>query len=80
MVGCGSYVCLTTHLPGPPLSLFLHVDGASRAALRQPVPVESVAKGMVFLVSQAWSGHVTGQILSVDSGKNGKVLWKDRSY
>ena len=44
-------------------------------ALREPVTVDAVARSMVFLASENWSGNVTGQVLSVDSGKQGKVHW-----
>lgn len=47
----------------------------NRTALKQPVPPTSVAKSILFLASEAWSGHVTGQILNVDCGKQGKVMW-----
>lgn len=45
------------------------------AALREPVPVDAVARSVLFLASENWSGNVTGQVLSVDSGKQGKVHW-----
>lgn len=41
----------------------------------KPVPLSSVAKSIVYLASEAWSGHVHGQVLNVDSGKQGKVMW-----
>lgn len=44
-------------------------------ALAQPVPPMAVAKSILFLASEAWSGHITGQILNVDCGKQGKVIW-----
>ena len=47
----------------------------SRTALGKPVPTSAVAKSIVYLASEAWSGHVTGQVLNVDSGKQGKVMW-----
>ena len=46
-----------------------------RTALGTPVPIISVAKSILYLASEAWSGYVTGQILNVDSGKQGKVMW-----
>jgi NAD(P)-dependent dehydrogenase (short-subunit alcohol dehydrogenase family) len=46
-----------------------------RTALKRPVPPDSVAKSILFLASENWSGDITGQILNVDSGKQGKVLW-----
>ena len=61
----------------PPLCLFefalpLMTD---RCALREPVPTTDVAKAILFLASESWSGHITGQVLDVDSGKQGKVMW-----
>lgn len=53
----------------------LWLDAQATSALRKPVPVESVAKSILFLVSENWSGSITGQILNVDGGKQGKVMW-----
>lgn len=43
--------------------------------LRCPIPPASVAKSILFLASENWSGNITGQVLNVDSGKQGKVMW-----
>ncbi|KAL8929493.1 MAG: hypothetical protein Q9208_001162 [Pyrenodesmia sp. 3 TL-2023] len=51
------------------------LDAQATTALKQPVPPMSVAKSILFLASEAWSGHITGQILNVDCGKQGKVMW-----
>ncbi|KAA6415991.1 MAG: hypothetical protein FRX48_00710 [Lasallia pustulata] len=53
----------------------LWLDAQATTALGKPVPPASVAKSIVYLASEAWSGHVTGQVLNVDSGKQGKVMW-----
>lgn len=47
-------------------------------ALKRPVPPESVAKSILFLASENWSGSITGQVLNVDSGKQGKVMWMQK--
>lgn len=44
-------------------------------ALKQPVPTEAVARSILFLASERWSGNVHGQILNVDSGKQGALMW-----
>ena len=46
-----------------------------RTALKRPVPTEDVAKAILFLASESWSGSITGHILNVDNGKQGKVMW-----
>ncbi|KAL8711922.1 MAG: hypothetical protein Q9225_007028 [Loekoesia sp. 1 TL-2023] len=51
------------------------LDAQATTALAQPVPPMAVAKSILFLASEAWSGHITGQILNVDCGKQGKVMW-----
>ena len=44
-------------------------------ALRKPVAIESVARSLLFLASERWSANVHGQVLNVDSGKQGAVMW-----
>ncbi|KAI4237586.1 MAG: hypothetical protein L6R40_005877 [Gallowayella cf. fulva] len=51
------------------------LDAQATTALAQPVPPEAVARSILFLASETWSRHITGQILNVDCGKQGKVLW-----
>ncbi|MCJ1253563.1 hypothetical protein MMC24_001375 [Lignoscripta atroalba] len=53
----------------------LWLDAQATTALGKPVPMNAVAKSILYLASEAWSGHVTGQVLNVDSGKQGKVMW-----
>ncbi|KAG0651337.1 17-beta-hydroxysteroid dehydrogenase [Hyphodiscus hymeniophilus] len=53
----------------------LYLDAQATTALKKPVPPENVAKAILFLASENWSGSVTGQVLNVDCGKQGKVMW-----
>jgi NAD(P)-dependent dehydrogenase (short-subunit alcohol dehydrogenase family) len=53
----------------------LWMEAQATVALKTPVPTESVARTVLFLASENWSGNTTGQVLMVDSGKSGKVHW-----
>ncbi|KAF9641369.1 hypothetical protein BFW01_g729 [Lasiodiplodia theobromae] len=53
----------------------LWLDAQATTGLGKPVPVEAVARSILFLASDNFSSHVHGQVLNVDSGKQGKVLW-----
>lgn len=46
-------------------------------AMKRPVELGSVAKMCLFLASERWSRDVMGQILNVDGGKMGKVMWRE---
>jgi len=54
---------------------FIWLEAQATVALKTPVPMESVARSVVFLTSETWSGNITGQVLSVNSGKSGVVHW-----
>jgi len=43
--------------------------------LAKAVPVEDVARSILFLASERFSGSVHGQLLPVDAGKMGTVCW-----
>jgi NAD(P)-dependent dehydrogenase (short-subunit alcohol dehydrogenase family) len=51
------------------------LEAQATVAMKTPVPTASVARTVLFLASENWSGNTTGQVLSVDSGKSGKVHW-----
>ncbi|KAF1986500.1 NAD(P)-binding protein [Aulographum hederae CBS 113979] len=53
----------------------LYMDAQATVALGEPVAMDVVARSIVYLASERWSGNVHGQVLSVDSGKQGKVMW-----
>ncbi|KAI3391123.1 hypothetical protein diail_7932 [Diaporthe ilicicola] len=44
-------------------------------ALAKPVPTEAVARSILFLASETWSGSVHGKCIDVDSGKMGALMW-----
>lgn len=53
----------------------LWMDAQATVALKMPVSMDNVARTVLFLASERWSGNTTGQVLMVDSGKSGKVHW-----
>lgn len=53
----------------------LWLDAQATTATARPVPESAVAKGILFLASEAFSGSVMGQTLNIDGGKQGKVFW-----
>jgi len=50
-------------------------EAEATVALRKPVPIEAVARTIVYLASDQWSGNVHGQTVNVDSGKMGALMW-----
>lgn len=44
--------------------------------LAKPVPVEHVARTFLFLASERWSGTTHSQLLHVDGGKTGSLVWQ----
>ena len=43
--------------------------------LARPVPPEHVARTILFLASERYSGSVHGQVLPIDGGKTGSLVW-----
>ncbi|RDW72073.1 NAD-P-binding protein [Coleophoma crateriformis] len=58
----------------------LYYEAEATTALKKPIPPESVAKTILFLASENWSGSITGQVLRVDSGKMGRVMWTKEEF
>ncbi|KAF2191961.1 NAD-P-binding protein [Zopfia rhizophila CBS 207.26] len=51
------------------------LEAQATTALGKPVPREAVAKTILFLASENFSSHIHGQVINVDGGKQGKVIW-----
>lgn len=54
-----------------------YADAQGTVALCRPVPPEDVAKTIVVLLSENLSQSIHGQLIPVDGGKQGKVLWTE---
>ncbi|KAF2754847.1 NAD(P)-binding protein [Pseudovirgaria hyperparasitica] len=54
-----------------------YVDAQATVPRRMPVPVEDVAKTCVVLASGNMSGSVHGQVVRVDGGKTGNLVWRE---
>ncbi|CAO2647273.1 Nn.00g081950.m01.CDS01 [Neocucurbitaria sp. VM-36] len=52
-----------------------YLEAQATTALAEPVPIRAVAMSILSLASHNFSSHVHGQIINVDSGKQGKVMW-----
>jgi NAD(P)-dependent dehydrogenase (short-subunit alcohol dehydrogenase family) len=53
-----------------------YTEAEATVALRRSVPVEAVARACLMLASENYSGNITGQVIPVDSGKSGRLLWQ----
>ncbi|KAF2095868.1 NAD-P-binding protein [Rhizodiscina lignyota] len=54
-----------------------YTDAQATVALCKPIPLERVAKTILFLASESFSGNIHGQLISVNSGKQGKLLYTE---
>jgi NAD(P)-dependent dehydrogenase (short-subunit alcohol dehydrogenase family) len=50
-------------------------EGQATVVLGRPVPVEDVARSVLFLASESWSGSLSGEVFRVDGGKKGRLHW-----
>ena len=46
-----------------------------RVPMAKPVPPEEVARTILFLASEKYSGSVHGQLIPIDAGKTGNLIW-----
>ncbi|KAF1847945.1 NAD(P)-binding protein [Cucurbitaria berberidis CBS 394.84] len=52
-----------------------YLEAQATTALAEPIPIRAVAMTILSLASHNFSSHVHGQIVNVDGGKQGKVMW-----
>lgn len=50
-------------------------DARNSTPLAKAVPIEDVARSILFLASERYSGMVHGHLLPVDGGSSGRVAW-----
>ena len=55
----------------------LYVEGQATVPLRKIAQPEDVARAVAFLASHRAAGHMSGQVLSVDGGMEGRVVWRE---
>lgn len=55
----------------------LYFESQGTVALRKIAKPEDVARAVCFLASHRASGHMSGQVLSVDGGMEGRVVWRE---
>ena len=48
-----------------------------QTALGEPIPVNAVAMSILATASYNFSSHVHGQVINVDGGKQGKLMWSE---
>nr|POE65611.1 dihydroanticapsin 7-dehydrogenase [Quercus suber] len=53
-------------------------ESEATVGLRRAVPPEDVARQIVMLASERWSAMLHGQVVAVDGGKTGCVVWGPR--
>lgn len=54
----------------------LYKESQATVALRKVAQPTDIARSVVYLSSQKWSGHISGQCLSVDGGMEGRLLYQ----
>ncbi|KAF3009502.1 hypothetical protein E8E13_003747 [Curvularia kusanoi] len=52
-----------------------YAEAQATTALAEPIPVKAVVMTILSIASHNFSSHVHGQIIAVDGGKQGKLVW-----
>ncbi|KAI8933108.1 hypothetical protein NX059_009751 [Plenodomus lindquistii] len=52
-----------------------YLEAQATTALGEPIPIKAVAMAILSLASDNFSSHVHGQVINVDGGKQGKVMY-----
>ncbi|KAF3045876.1 hypothetical protein E8E12_003242 [Didymella heteroderae] len=52
-----------------------YLEAQATTALGEPIPMKAVAMSILSIASHNFSSHIHGQIIAVDGGKQGKVVW-----
>jgi hypothetical protein len=48
-----------------------------QTAMGEPIPPKAVAMSILSVASHSFSSHVHGQVINVDGGKQGKLMWSE---
>jgi hypothetical protein len=51
------------------------MEAEATVAQKMPTAMRSIAMACLTLASDSFSGNTTGQVISVDGGKTGKLCW-----
>lgn len=55
----------------------MYFEAQGTVALKKIAKPEDVARTVAFLASERASGHISGQVVSVDGGMEGRIVWRE---